>query len=86
MMETVTAAIAADPNFSTALAAAISSVMAGEAHRQDHPPIPRGSAVGQVHGDGAAGVGTAAPTDGSHVPASGGSPRLGTQSCTTSTT
>ncbi|KAM0903767.1 hypothetical protein ACQ4PT_018457 [Festuca glaucescens] len=87
VMETVTAAIAADPNFSTALAAAISSVMAGEAHRQDHPPIPRGSTFGEGQGDGAAGVGTSAPADGSHVvAASGGSPRLATQSCTTSTT
>lgn len=88
MMETVTAAIAADPNFSTALAAAISSVMAGEAHRQDDPPIPRGGTVGEAHGDGDAdaGVGTSAPTDGSRVvAASGGSPRLATQSCTTST-
>ncbi|CAM0881031.1 unnamed protein product [Alopecurus aequalis] len=86
VMETVTAAIAADPNFSTALAAAISSVMAGEAHRKDNPPIPRGSTVGEAHGDGAAGVDTAAHTDGSHVAPSGGSPRLATQSCTTATT
>ncbi|KAM0827532.1 hypothetical protein ACQ4PT_068148 [Festuca glaucescens] len=87
MMEAVTAAIAADPNFSTALAAAISSVMAGDAHRQDHPPIPRGSTFGEGHGDGAAGVGSSTPADGSHVvAASGGSPRLATQSCTTSIT
>jgi hypothetical protein len=57
VMETMTTAIAADPNFSTALAAAISSVMAGEAHRQDQP-TPRGNIV-SVTGDGN-GV---APTD-----------------------
>lgn len=86
VMETVTAAIAADPNFSTALAAAISSVMSGEAHRQDNLTIPRGSTIGEGKGDGAADVGTAAPTDGSHVPPSGGSLRLATEYCTTSTT
>ncbi|XP_047059884.1 probable WRKY transcription factor 47 isoform X2 [Lolium rigidum] len=87
MMETVTAAIAADPNFSTALAAAISSVMAGDAHRQDHPPISHGSTFGEGHGDGAAGDGSSTPAAGSHVvAASGGSPRLATQSCTTSIT
>nr|AOT28193.1 WRKY9 protein [Phyllostachys edulis] len=67
VMETVTAAITADPNFTTALAAAISSVMAGGAHHQAQP-TPRGS-VG-VAGDGNDGTGavsaSVAPTAGAH--------------------
>ncbi|CAD6231765.1 unnamed protein product [Miscanthus lutarioriparius] len=42
VMETVTAAIAADPNFTTALAAAISSVMAGAGAAHQAQPTPRG--------------------------------------------
>jgi len=88
VMETVTAAIAADPNFTTALAAAISSVMAGAAHQAQ--PTPRGNNVG-IAGDqanGSAGAATAGPTPtaaGARA-ASGGSPRFATQSCTMSTT
>ncbi|TKW12364.1 hypothetical protein SEVIR_5G031200v4 [Setaria viridis] len=92
VMETVTAAIATDPNFTTALAAAISSVMAGAggAHHQAQP-TPRGSNTTGIAGEAdgsAAGAAPAAPTTtaaGAHA-ASGGSPRLATQSCTTSTT
>jgi hypothetical protein len=92
VMETVTAAIAADPNFTTALAAAISSVMAGAAH-QAQQPTPRASNIIGIAGDeangGSAGAATAGPTTtagaGAHA-ASGGSPRFATQSCTTSTT
>lgn len=92
VMETVTAAIAANPNFTTALAAAISSVMAGAAH-QAQQPTPRASNIIGIAGDeangGSAGAATAGPTTtagaGAHA-ASGGSPRFATQSCTTSTT
>ncbi|XP_008673952.1 probable WRKY transcription factor 31 isoform X2 [Zea mays] len=93
VMETVTAAIAADPNFTTALAAAISSVMAGAAH-QAQQPTPRASNIIGIPGDeangGSAGAATAGPSPtttaaGAHA-ASGGSPRFATQSCTTSTT
>ncbi|KAL6627741.1 hypothetical protein ACP70R_031467 [Stipagrostis hirtigluma subsp. patula] len=85
VMETVTAAIAADPNFTTALAAAISSVMAGGA--QPAQPTPRGGTAGGAAGDGNGGAGgaSAAPTAGAHAPVPG-SPRFATQSCTTSTT
>ncbi|KAL6850005.1 hypothetical protein ACP4OV_020632 [Aristida adscensionis] len=85
VMETVTAAIAADPNFTTALAAAISSVMAGGA--QPAQTTPRGSTGAAVAGEGNGGAGggaSAASTAGPH--AASGSPRFATQSCTTSTT
>lgn len=95
VMETVTAAITADPNFTTALAAAISSVMAGAgagpAH-QAQPSTPRGSNLGIIAGDqaanGSAGAATAgpSPTAARAHAASAGSPRFATQSCTTSTT
>lgn len=92
VMETVTAAIAADPNFTTALAAAISSVMAGAAH-QAQQPTPRASNIIGIAGDeangGSAGAATAGPTTTAGAvahAASGGSPRFATQSCTTSTT
>ncbi|KQK04009.1 probable WRKY transcription factor 47 [Brachypodium distachyon] len=95
VMDTVTAAIAADPNFSTALAAAISSVMArDEAPHQDHPSAattatPRGGV--SAAGDGGTGDAASTPApDGARAAASsgggGGSPRLATRSCTTSTT
>ncbi|XP_021313677.1 WRKY transcription factor 42 isoform X2 [Sorghum bicolor] len=89
MMETVTAAIAADPNFTTALAAAISSVMAGGAAHQAQP-TPRGSnIIGIAAGDQANGSAGAAaiagPTAAGAHAASAGSPRFATQSCTTST-
>ncbi|XP_062196977.1 transcription factor WRKY5-like [Phragmites australis] len=83
VMETMTAAIAADPNFTTALAAAITSIMAGGAHQVQ--PTPRGGPTVGVAGDGSGGAGaaTVAPTGGAH--ARSGSPRFATQSCTTST-
>ncbi|TVU21334.1 EcWRKY-30 [Eragrostis curvula] len=84
VMETVTAAIAADPNFTTALAAAISSVMAGGAPPQAQTTTPRGASHGVAGGEGSnggAGAVSSAP------PATTGSPpRFATQSCTTSTT
>ncbi|TVU02931.1 hypothetical protein EJB05_51548 [Eragrostis curvula] len=84
VMETVTAAIAADPNFTTALAAAISSVMAGGAPPQAQTTTPRGASHGVAGGEasnGGAGAVSSAP------PATAGSPpRFATQSCTTSTT
>ncbi|XP_062208855.1 transcription factor WRKY5-like isoform X2 [Phragmites australis] len=66
VMETVTAAITADPNFTTALAAAISSAMARGAHQAQS--TPHGSKVG-VAGDGSgiADAATAAPTAGGHA-------------------
>ncbi|KAF0916975.1 hypothetical protein E2562_015140 [Oryza meyeriana var. granulata] len=87
VMETVTAALAADPNFTTALVAAISSAVAGGAH-QALSTTPRGSAgalAGDDSGDGnAAASASAEPT--ADAPATSGSPpRLATQSCTTST-
>ncbi|XP_040381927.1 probable WRKY transcription factor 31 isoform X2 [Oryza brachyantha] len=92
VMETVTAALAADPNFTTALAAAISSVVAGGAH-QALSTTPRGSAgagAGAVAGDGNANGSSGAAASPSpptaEAPATSGSPpRLATQSCTTST-
>ncbi|WVZ71513.1 hypothetical protein U9M48_020092 [Paspalum notatum var. saurae] len=94
VMETVTAAITADPNFTTALAAAISSVIAGGGPPHQAQPTPRGSNVvganeeeangGGVASGGAAEAPPTAAAAGAH-PASG-SPRLATQSCTTSTT
>ncbi|CAO2207935.1 unnamed protein product [Urochloa humidicola] len=102
VMETVTAAIAADPNFTTALAAAISSVMAGAAgggggahHHQAQAaaPTPRGSngggvVAGEGNGGSASAAAAAAPAAaaGAHAASGGGSPRFATQSCTTSTT
>lgn len=88
VMETVTAAIAADPNFTTALAAAISSVMAGAGAAHQAQPTPRGSNIG-IAGDqanGSAGAATAGLTAAGAHAASAGSPRFATQSCTTSTT
>ncbi|PAN31193.1 hypothetical protein PAHAL_5G403400 [Panicum hallii] len=89
VMETVTAAIAADPNFTTALAAAISSVMAGGGAQQAQLATPRGSNIGiaEEASGGAGATAPAAPTTtaaGAH--AASGSPRFATQSCTTSTT
>ncbi|GJN05505.1 hypothetical protein PR202_ga23136 [Eleusine coracana subsp. coracana] len=93
VMESVTAAIAADPNFTTALAAAISSVMAGGGgaaphRRQAHQnSAPRGNDVAGEGSPPGAGSGSAPPTTtaaGAH--AASASPRFATQSCTTSTT
>jgi hypothetical protein len=86
VMETVTAAIAANPNFTTALAAAISSVMAGAAHQAQ--PTPRAGNIGSAgEANGSAGGAAAGPTAAGAYGASGGSPRFATQSaCTTSTT
>jgi hypothetical protein len=85
VMETVTAAIAADPNFTTALAAAISSVMAGGAPHQAHQSTPRRSDVAAGDGNGGADAASAPPrTAGEH--ATTASPQFATQCCTTSTT
>jgi hypothetical protein len=87
VMETVTAAIAANPNFTTALAAAISSVMAGAAHQAQ--PTPRAGNIGSAgEANGSSGGAAAGPTAaGAYGASGGGSPRFATQSaCTTSTT
>ncbi|KAK3160643.1 hypothetical protein QOZ80_1BG0062340 [Eleusine coracana subsp. coracana] len=93
VMESVTAAIAADPNFTTALAAAISSVMAGgggaapHRHQAHQTSAPRGNGVAGEGSPPGAGSGSAPPTTtaaGAH--AASASPRYATQSCTTSTT
>ncbi|KAJ1283416.1 hypothetical protein BS78_03G126900 [Paspalum vaginatum] len=59
VMETVTAAITADPNFTTALAAAISSVIAAGGPHQAQQPNPRGSNVG-ANGEANGGVASTA--------------------------
>ncbi|KAG8045281.1 hypothetical protein GUJ93_ZPchr0008g11614 [Zizania palustris] len=83
VMETVTAALAADPNFTTALAAAISSVVAGGAHHQALSTTPRGSGGGARDSNGNGNNLAAA----SAAPATSGSPpRLATQSCSTTST
>ncbi|KAL5220550.1 hypothetical protein ABZP36_025263 [Zizania latifolia] len=83
VMETVTAALAADPNFTTALAAAISSVVAGGAH-QALSTTPRGSGGGGARDSNGNGNNPAAA---SAAPATSGSPpRLATQSCSTTST
>ncbi|RLN23346.1 putative WRKY transcription factor 31 [Panicum miliaceum] len=88
VMETVTAAIAADPNFTTALAAAISTVMAEGGAHQAQPATPRGSNIGIAgEASGSAGAAPAAPpTTAAGAHAASGSTRFATQSCTTSTT
>jgi hypothetical protein len=78
MMETMTAAIAADPNFTTVLAAAISSIMAGGT---PHQTTPRGSDVDRDGNDGAGAASAPPTTTGTH--ATTASPRFATQSCTT---
>uniref|UniRef100_A0A0E0JHB2 WRKY domain-containing protein n=1 Tax=Oryza punctata TaxID=4537 RepID=A0A0E0JHB2_ORYPU len=88
VMETVTAALA-DPNFTTALAAAISSVVAGGAH-QSLSTTPRSASGVAVAGDGngngsSAAAASPALTAAEAPAASGSPPRLATQSCTTST-
>jgi hypothetical protein len=77
VMETVTAAIAADPNFTTALAAAISSVMAGGGapHQAHQTTTTRGNDVsGEANGAGAAAV-TAPPTTAGAAHTTTASPR-----------
>ncbi|KAL5226484.1 hypothetical protein ABZP36_014749 [Zizania latifolia] len=79
VMETVTAALAADPNFTTALAAAISSVVAGGSRQALSTSTPRGGGAGDNNGNGNPAPASAAPTSGSP-------PRLATQSCSTTST
>ncbi|KAG8051972.1 hypothetical protein GUJ93_ZPchr0001g32440 [Zizania palustris] len=82
VMETMTAALAADPNFTTALAAAISSVVAGGAHQALSTSTPRGSGSGDA-GDN---NGNGNPAPASAAPTSRSPPRLATQSCSTTST
>ncbi|OEL30412.1 hypothetical protein BAE44_0008569 [Dichanthelium oligosanthes] len=87
VMETMTAAITADPNFTTALAAAITSVMAGGGAHQTQAPTPRESNTGIAgEANGSAGAAPAAAPTAAAAHAASGSPRFATQSCTTSTT